>query len=346
LSIIGNCFNSSQAKQWLQIGTKILCHELAEQILDDGMHFERSPMYHLRVVYLLKLLHDTGHRELQDIVATYRVRTIETLQKLCHPDGQIALFNDAAFGIYNSPEQLFQNKKNLETEIFQLPDAGYFGARTDTGHYLLCDAGNIGPDYLPGHAHSDIFSFELSFFGKRMIVDSGVYDYVNSPNRKYSRSTAAHNTIEIEGHDQCEFFDAFKVGYRAHPCQIHFETLPQGFRLNGKLHHYHNAVHQRIFDWNHKGILTVIDQINAHKSIEIVSRFHLHPKCQIIEQKNSEILIERDLIRWRLICPECQLELRKFDYSPEFGLKIPATVVQVTKRNASLELQTIIELTK
>jgi uncharacterized heparinase superfamily protein len=351
LSLIGSCFNSRKAKYWFQIGTNILRHELAEQILTDGMHFERSPMYHLRIVYLLKLLHNTGNHDLQKIVAPYWNKAVEALEKLCHPDGQIALFNDAALGIYNHPKQFFQNKNIDETKNFQLIEAGYFGAKTNKGHYILCDAGKIGSDYLPGHAHGDIFSFELSFFGKRMIVDSGVYDYIDSPSRKYSRSTAAHNTIEIDRHDQCEFFDAFKVGLRIYPRHVFFEALKNGFRLNGKLHHNRKTIHHRLFEWNHDGILKIIDRINVNQSKEIISRFHLHPNCKIIAQKNHEIVVEHDSIRWKLTCHDYPLTLNHFDYSPELGLKIPGIVIECivmkpVHKNHSLILQTIIETLK
>jgi uncharacterized heparinase superfamily protein len=364
LSLLGSCFNNKNTTYWFQIGTNILRRELAEQILNDGMHFERSPMYHLRIVYLLKLLHDTGNHNLREIVTPYLNKTIEALQKLCHPDGQIALFNDAALGIYNQPEHFFQNKnfnkteyfdkiENFneterfdETENFQLSNAGYFGAKTNKGHYILCDAGKIGPDYLPGHAHGDIFSFELSFFGKRMIVDSGVYDYVNSPNRKYCRSTAAHNTIEIDKHDQCEFFDAFKVGRRISPCHVIFETLQNGFRLSGELFYNRKTIHRRLFEWNHDGILKITDHVDSSQLITIISRFHLHPDCKIIEQKNNEIIAEHDSIRWKLICCNYPITLDHFDYSPEFGLKIPGIVIESVIQNHSLELQTIIEIIK
>jgi uncharacterized heparinase superfamily protein len=351
LSLIGSCFNNPKIKNWFQIGTNILRRELAEQILDDGMHFERSPMYHSRIVYLLKLLHNTGNQDLQKIVTPYWNKTVETLEKLCHPDGQIALFNDSALGIYNHPKQFFQNKNIDETKNIQLIDAGYFGAKTNNGHYILCDAGNIGPDYLPGHAHGDIFSFELSFSGKRMIVDSGVYDYIDSPNRKYSRSTAAHNTVEINGRDQCEFFDAFKVGRRVYPCHVFFETLTFGFRLSGELHHNRKTIHHRLFEWNHNGILKIIDRINTRQSTKIISRFHLHPDCKIIEQKDSEMIMERDSVRWKLTCYDYPLTLGHFDYSPELGLKMHGNVIECLVsesviKNRSLILQTVIKIIK
>jgi hypothetical protein len=32
---------------------------------------------------------------------------------------------------------------------------------------LILDVAPVGPDYLPGHAHADTLSFELSLFGQR-----------------------------------------------------------------------------------------------------------------------------------------------------------------------------------
>ncbi|MFB1490650.1 MULTISPECIES: heparinase II/III family protein [unclassified Thiocapsa] len=41
----------------------------------------------------------------------------------------------------------------------------------------LLDVAPIGPDYLPGHAHADTLSFELSLFGQRVIVNGGTSRY-------------------------------------------------------------------------------------------------------------------------------------------------------------------------
>lgn len=67
-AFVGSCFSGSAAKRWLQLGKSILEKEIPEQILGDGMHFERSPMYHCRITYLLALLYNTSHSELVDLV--------------------------------------------------------------------------------------------------------------------------------------------------------------------------------------------------------------------------------------------------------------------------------------
>ena len=68
--------------------------------------------------------------------------------------------------------------------------------------FLIVDGGPVGPDYLPAHAHADIFSFELSLEGQRFVVDAGVFEYAAGEWRDFARSTAAHNTMTLDDRDQ------------------------------------------------------------------------------------------------------------------------------------------------
>ena len=235
LALVGSCFKGPEADRWYLAGKKIVTTEIREQVLSDGMHFERSPMYHLRFIYLLLLLMRIGRDDIRRTAWDAAGEMISALKYLCHPDGEIALFNDSALGIYNRPAELidlWENEAGRSTGggdtppvgNWALPEAGYYGFRDGDGNYLICDAGPIGPDYLPGHAHGDIFSFELSLKGRRVIVDSGVYEYAVGRMRDYCRSTGAHNTVEIAGQDQCEFWGAFRVARRGAPagCQLEF----------------------------------------------------------------------------------------------------------------------------
>ncbi|MHC4072924.1 MAG: heparinase II/III family protein [Planctomycetota bacterium] len=68
LAVVGGCFSDSTAMRWLRLGKSILEKEIPEQMLGDGMHFERSPMYHCRITYLLAFLYNTSCSELVDLV--------------------------------------------------------------------------------------------------------------------------------------------------------------------------------------------------------------------------------------------------------------------------------------
>ena len=341
LAFVGSCFSGDSGKRWLKKGLEILDRQIAEQILPDGMHFERSPMYHVRMTYLMRLLRDTGHEKLKGRVAEPLTRMRRALAHLCHPDGQIALFNDSAFGIYNDPADLL-GPEAAPAGPWALPDAGYYGYRGADGTYVICDAGPIGPDYIPGHAHGDIFSFELSIKGQRVIVDSGVYDYLPSEMRQYCRSTRAHNTVEIDGQDQCEFWGAFRVGRRGRPREVNWQPQPHGFTLSGWHDSYRRLpgapIHHRSLRWEKSNQLVVSDRVRAHRSVKAVSRLHLHPCCCIKSSGLREAVIGYPggefQVAW---IHEGIFQREEFFYCSGFGRKEPGWAVAVALQGNHIE---------
>jgi len=66
-------------------------------------------------------------------------------------------------------------------------------------NYLLFDCGPHGTDNC-GHAHADALSFELAVKGQTVLIDPGTCTYTGSSEaRDWFRSTAAHNTLTIDG---------------------------------------------------------------------------------------------------------------------------------------------------
>ena len=345
LVFTGSCFTGKSAEKWYQIGLNILEEELTEQILKDGMHFERSPMYHSRIVYVLCLLMNIQDTRLEQLLSEPLRKMISALDNLIHPDENIALFNDSAFGIYNDPVCLISYSNDLlgvsssEPEqdsitTFSLPDAGYYGVRNCDGTFLICDAGEIGHDYIPGHAHADIFSFELSLKGHRVIVDSGVFDYNNSAMRKYCRSTRAHNTVEINDKDQCEMWGSFRVARRGKPFDINWNADDNGsFKLSGKHDGYRrlrgNPIHYRQFLWSIPDNLKIVDTILSSVSQKAISRIHLHPDCLVEELKDSYTSIKFPAGRLNIsYLGKGILSVNKSFYCPEFGVKLSNSVLE------------------
>ena len=335
LAFAGSCFSGKAGQGWLEKGLDILNREIPEQILPDGMHFERSPMYHIRMTYLLRLLLDTGSGQLKNLVVTPLTHMQQALANLCHPDGQIALFNDSAFSVYNDPGELLGAESALTSGPWALPDAGYYGCRGANGSYIICDAGPIGPDYIPGHAHGDIFSFELSLKGHRVIVDSGVYDYVPGTMRQYCRSTRAHNTVEIDGRDQCEFWGAFRVARRGYPHDIRWEPASDGFCLSGWHDGYRRLpgrpAHHRTIVWEGSNRLAVRDRIRAHRTVIAASRLHLHPRCRIKRLGVRDAVIEYPEGVFQVAFEgQGKLSREEVFYCPEFGRKEPNVALAFT----------------
>ena len=104
LVFAGCFFSGDEAEAWLRTGIDLLEAEFAEQILDDGAHFELSPMYHaviLEDVLDLIQLGELFPEQLAGKGKPWRVlaaRMLGWLDAMSHPDGEISFFNDAAFG--------------------------------------------------------------------------------------------------------------------------------------------------------------------------------------------------------------------------------------------------------
>ena len=123
----------------------------------------------------------------------------------------------------------FSVSESIKEESKSLEQTGY--VRLAKEHAVaLIDAAPIGPDYIPGHAHADTLSFELSIRGRRILVNGGTSTYQNNLQRHKERSTQSHNTVEVNGRNSSEVWGAFRVARRAKPfsrsCELEETLLP------------------------------------------------------------------------------------------------------------------------
>jgi len=103
------------ARKWRAKGIALLERELPQQVLPDGGHVERSPMYHAIVLEdLLDLvaLSTCVPALLPDRLARYlrsaSSMLLSWLLDMTHPDGGVAFFNDCALGVAPDTAQLVE----------------------------------------------------------------------------------------------------------------------------------------------------------------------------------------------------------------------------------------------
>lgn len=289
LVFAGMFFDGAEADGWLDKGLDILAHEVPEQILADGGHFERSPMYHAIILEdLLDLvnLYRTFGKEVPVAWLDAIARMRRWLAVMTHPDGNFALLNDAAFGIAAAPAVLeayagrrsFPPFPPVASGLTHLAETGY--VRLECGPAVaLLDVAPIGPDYIPGHAHADTLNFELSLFGQRVIVDSGTSTYEKNAERQRQRGTLAHNTVTIDGQYSSEVWGGFRVARRARPFDLKIEENYGETRVSCAHDGYRRLpgrpVHRR--EWRlTAGSLEVCDRVEGSFR-KAVARYHFHP---------------------------------------------------------------------
>ena len=345
LIFAGLFFSGNEADQWLQKGLKIVSDELAEQVLADGGNFERSPMYHaifledlLDVLNLAQVFPD----EMSYVNLTHWCEVAKSmlywLRGMTHPDGEISFFNDAAIGIAPSPAELnaYASRLGLKADsidarITHFADSGYVRLSSSNALALL-DVAPLGPDYLPGHAHADTLSFELSLFGQRVFVNGGTSKYGVDEVREIERSTAAHNTVVVDGENSSEVWDGFRVARRAYPRNLVIDETPDlvsvscahdGYcRLSGKL------IHLRKWEFSYSELIVSDNVSGVFESA--IAHFHVHPDISI--SANAEGC-------WTLQLPKGQkvyviVETGDSNwspsfYAPEFGKRLETQCLKV-----------------
>tara|TARA_B110000008_G_scaffold262038_1_gene283926 strand:- start:4357 stop:6018 length:1662 start_codon:yes stop_codon:yes gene_type:complete len=342
LVFAGSYFEGDEAKIWQQKGYKLIEQELAEQLLADGGNFELSTMYHM--IFLEDLLDLTNlHCVYGDPVLDGFEDSISSMYNwlavMCHPDGEISFFNDAALGITPSVSEIREYGARLLGSDKLLPsndefDVNYFVDLPFTGYsrvqmgtmVAIVDRAAIGPDYLPAHAHADTLSFELSLFGQRVVVNSGTSVYGSDADRQQERATAAHSTVVIDGQDSSEVWSGFRVARRARVFDCSVRRLKDVVRLSACHDGYKRLpgepVHCR--EWLfEEGLMTIIDTITGTGSHKAESVLPLHPEVKVRALEENKAILE--IVGNNIVVKvdgNGQLNDVKSSYHPEFGLSV------------------------
>lgn len=341
LVIAGAFFEGSRASHWMKSGLSIFEREMPRQILSDGGHYERTPMYHalafedvLDLINVVRRYPDAVPDRSRAFVNSWSelaLRMESALELMCHPDGEVASFNDAARGIAPSPSELRRYARDLgigqpaspSRIICRLTETGYFKIISDDVVAIL-DAAPVGPDELPGHAHADTLSFELSIGRNRVLVNGGTSTYEVGAVRQRERGTPAHNTVTIDGEDSSEVWASFRVARRARVFDIEAGEGPDGAVVAASHDGYTRLpgrpIHRRTWTLG-RGHLVVEDVITGRFK-SAVGRFHLQPaiRCDLDDTllAGRLVLPEGREVRWRSNVP---VRLEPSAYSPRFGVR-------------------------
>ena len=348
-------FSGDDAARWRDRSFREIFQQLREQTLEDGGHYERSPQYHslmlenyLDIYQLLRCCDAAVPEELIEQVEGVARAGLDWLCDIVFPDKQIPLFNDSAFSVAPDLIELQGYAQRLFAQGYRPPSplpllidkshSGLYGYRA-SDDMLLVDCGDIGPSYQPGHSHCDFLSYELMLDGHRIVVDSGVYEYQTGAMRDYVRSTAAHNTVAVDGGDQSEIWGEFRVARRAerHAAGIiknGGEVVFSG-AYSGFYHCRGGVEHARDIRLSLQGegiqSLQVSDSLavkstarRPQRQYQLENFIHFHPDVRVSDCGGGILLLSYGAGRQLQfsIASGCEYRLTQSWYCPEFGVRI------------------------
>jgi uncharacterized heparinase superfamily protein len=277
------CFAGAEPRRWRETALRLLETEVGEQILPDGGHFERNPGYHLVVLRDLddvaRWLGSDAPPWLHDAIA----RMIAFRDAILTPAGTPPLLKDTTLD--DVPPIAAPSAEGVAF----LRDSGFVVLR-DRGDYAIVDVGKPCPEYLPAHAHADLFSFELWLGGAPFVVDAGVFTYEAGEWRDFFRSTRAHNTVEVGGENQTEVWAAFRAARRAMPSGVAVTPESGAVVIEGSHDGYRRlrvpVTHHRRFVWSPEE-LRIVDDLAGRGSTTAASRIHFAPGISVERRGES-----------------------------------------------------------
>jgi len=313
---------------WIRKASKLVKKEMEEQILKDGAHFELSPMYHQIILFrVLEAIHYLPEGDsLRRFLLGKAEMMMTWLSNMTFIDGSVPHFNDSTNYIAYTTTELMQiaKKIGLQTHTdYQLKESGYRKFSKD-GFEMFIDVFGIGPEYQPGHAHADTFSYFLSYEGKAIFVEPGISTYDIGEKRDWERSTGAHNTVTVNGLNSSETWSGFRVGRRARvkitqDKESIITASHDGYR------HLGISVHRQfIKDEDRIIIEDYIEGWDAQS--EAVSYLHLHPSADI--RMHDQTLIIDGQIEIHII-GSCRLMLEDYQFSHGYNNTEPAQRLRI-----------------
>jgi len=307
----GYCFSDQRIVKW---ALKNLDRQLDEQFNSDSLHYEYSPTYHALAINdtldCYNLLENNSVGEGKGIneklrgIAGRGLGAAEYLNA-----GKYIPVGDVNYeGCPDLLElKLYAEKLNIGCNSSSPDD--FPSLKTNNLKIMMINS-PFSPAYNPAHSHGDKLSVLLWDKNMPILTDTGNYNYQVSEERMYSRSVAAHNTIQVDNFQQAEFWAAFRIGYRG-------KVEKQKADLNriASVFKHKKYKHYRSLESTENRII-LNDKIVAGGRHSFKQYFHFHPECSVKRKGNGIIINDSIFINYRH-----PFDLIKTEYYPEMYKK-------------------------
>ena len=342
-------FDKKFTTKWRGLLNNNLNNIINNQTLKDGMHYEKSYVYHQLAlidfldIYSIMKVKLSDSRFLNGVIKTM----YSSMKYLTHPDGTGCLFNDSPLNLSSSSMNVLSYCQSLNlnsgdnVNLSNLKESGYIQLSNNSGYYIIIDAGSLGPDEQPGHAHSDMLHFEMSFLEYRVLVEGGTSSYYDRRRRPYERSTEAHNTVTVNRKSQSENWGNFRVAERGH-CKVIECNQDRDVAVVCAEHDGFKAkygiIHRRSFKFK-EGVFSVNDVLLGQVDPSFVVESYLHFSKDCVLELDGDILVINISNKHFLYISTINIKINfePMEYAIKYNQLLPGTRVRMEVLNNNLE---------
>jgi Heparinase II/III-like protein/Heparinase II/III N-terminus len=235
----------------------------------------------------------------------------------------------------------------LDVQPRRFPDAGLvlLRSRPEDGQeiWCRCDGGPHGFLSIAAHAHADALSLEVRHDGVDIFADPGTYCYHGEPAwREWFRSTAAHNTVEIDSLNQAESGGPFLWTSQVRTTTLICDVGEQPVQNWSAAHDGYRRLktpttHSRSVTLDSpRRCLTIVDTFDAATTVPARLSWHLGPDVRVDLEEGQALLswqVGSQTRQGRLLLPagldwtshRAEVDPILGWYSPRFAARVPAT---------------------
>ncbi|MEZ2741874.1 heparinase II/III family protein [Paenalcaligenes hominis] len=319
LLLLGTVFDGELAREWVGVAIRRISSELTFSFTDEGVHVENSPAYHIFVFKIfLNIIKDYPDQMLGGLADQFNQFSKKALSFITHilrPDGNLPPIGDTEqlptsdayrdrFGqsveyqhfLYASTQGRQGVKPTVINRVYSKSGYAIFRDQwPDREHYqqafhLIAKIG------CSSRYHHQQDEGHISFYalGEDWLIDSGLYNYINSdPVRKYMRTRPGHNVPLISHASYAKEFEHRLKAWQVVDCSE--DVLNPS--LSMRLEVLPPVVHDRRLNFDaHTKIVEVEDIIFSEDAQErnITLQWHF-PKDKKIAIKGSQVEVVSSL---------------------------------------------------
>jgi len=324
---------------------------MLRQFSSEGVHLENSPEYHLFVYNTVKRFMDSGWYDQFDFIRDLMERVAQNRIWMVHPDKTIVTVGDSE----PKPVSIDWPKSSVKCQdseascylLGNFQESGYAIVRSDwavpvqKASMLFV----MGMFFQTGHKLPDDLSFEWFDQGERILTNAGKYSYSNGPFRDYVTSTAAHNTVEIDGTTR-KLAEAMRYGSAIKDAK----GLGETFLIRGTVPREEGIDHERLVLFRPERWLAIVDVLQGDASHQYTQWFHFAQQWRLEQAEDDLRLVSssgrtvlvRQLSGAQLIASRGQMQPKPQGWVTEsYGNMIDRQALGYTAGGRSVRLVTL-----